>query len=126
MHASQTAGATVALVVILLIAVCVYFLPTIVGSACKVVNIGSVFAVNLLPGWTLIGWAVALAMAPRTNPPHAYPQFWQGPPRRSRLQVLVRRRAGIKIRPADPISSGGTAPNGLITARHLRRDRNTV
>jgi hypothetical protein len=57
--------------------VTLYFLPTIIGGTRKVVNIGSVFAVNLLLGWTLIGWAVALAMALRTNPPYAYPQAWQ-------------------------------------------------
>lgn len=56
-----------------------YFLPTIVGAARKVVNIGSVFAVNLLLGWSLIGWVVALAMALRTNPPYAYPGWT--PPR---------------------------------------------
>ncbi len=55
-----------------------YLLPTIIGASRKVVNIGSVAAINLLLGWTLIGWVVALAMALRTNPPHAYQQFWQG------------------------------------------------
>jgi hypothetical protein len=54
-----------------------YFLPTIIGGFRRVVNIGSVFAINLLLGWTLIGWAVALAMALRTNPPSAHPQFRQ-------------------------------------------------
>ena len=34
-----------------------YMLPTIIGAARKVVNVGSVFAINLLLGWTLIGWA---------------------------------------------------------------------
>lgn len=64
------------------LAIGLYLLPTIVGAARKVVNIGSVFAINLLLGWTLIGWAVALAMALRTNPPYAYPHSWQ-PPRSS-------------------------------------------
>jgi hypothetical protein len=54
-----------------------YFLPTIIGAARKVVNVGSVFAINLLLGWSLIGWAIALAMALRTNPPYAYPHYWQ-------------------------------------------------
>lgn len=58
----------VASLVFFVVAVGLYFLPTIVGSARHVVHIGSVFAVNLLLGWTLIGWAVALAMALRTNP----------------------------------------------------------
>ena len=75
---SSGAGAVVA-VVIIVVGLGLYFLPTIVGAIRKVVNIGSVFAINLLLGWTLIGWAVALAMALRTNPPHAYPQFWGSP-----------------------------------------------
>jgi hypothetical protein len=64
--------------VIILLAL--YMLPTIIAAVRKVVNVGSVAAINVLLGWTLIGWAVALAMALRTNPPHAYPQYWQQQP----------------------------------------------
>ena len=60
-----------------LLLLAVYVLPTIVGVQRKVVNVGSVLAINLLLGWTLIGWVVALAMALRTNPPYAHQQFWQ-------------------------------------------------
>lgn len=59
----------VAALMAIVVVVGIYFLPTIVGSTRHVVHIGSVFAVNLLLGWTLIGWAIALAMALRTNPP---------------------------------------------------------
>ena len=75
--ANATAAGGFGLVVLLaggVIAICLYMLPTIIGAARKVVNVGSVFAINLLLGWTLIGWAVAMAMALRTNPPHAYRQ----------------------------------------------------
>ena len=65
------------LIVAILLAGSLYFLPTIIGAARKVVNVGSVFVINLLLGWTLIGWAVALAMALRTNPPYAYPHYLQ-------------------------------------------------
>jgi hypothetical protein len=67
----------------LIIILSLYMLPTIIGWQRKVINIGSVAAINLLLGWTLIGWCVALAMALRTNPPHAYDQYWQPqqPPR---------------------------------------------
>lgn len=71
--------------VVLLIILGIYFLPTIVGALRSVVNIGSVVAINLLLGWTLIGWAVAMAMAMRTNPPHVYPQ-----PRRSDTEAAPR------------------------------------
>lgn len=39
----------------------VYFLPSIIGGSKK--NIGAIFALNLLLGWTLIGWIVALIWA---------------------------------------------------------------
>jgi hypothetical protein len=65
---------------VLLFGFLLYMLPTILGMVRRVVNVGSVFAINLLLGWTLIGWAIALAMALRTNPPHAYPQVWTPPP----------------------------------------------
>lgn len=37
------------------IAICLYMLPTIIGAVRKVVNVGSVFAISLLLGWTLVG-----------------------------------------------------------------------
>ena len=74
---TATAGLGALLVVIgLMIALAIYLTPTLIGASRKVVNIGSVAAINILLGWTLIGWAVALAMALRTNPPHAYPEYW--------------------------------------------------
>ena len=44
----------------------VYLLPTLIGWARHVPHIGSVAAINILLGWTLAGWAVALAMALRS------------------------------------------------------------
>ncbi len=83
--AGITAAGVLVVIFGVVVGIGVYMLPTIIGSIRKVVNVGSVFAVNLLLGWTLIGWAVALAMALRTNPPyayppHAYPQAQQYPP----------------------------------------------
>ncbi len=75
-----TAGDAVVFGVVVVGGLALYMLPTILGSVRKVINIGSVFAINLLLGWTLIGWAVALAMALRTNPPYAYSQMWTSPP----------------------------------------------
>lgn len=48
---------------ITLIALLVYFLPTIVASNREVRNAGSVVVINIFFGWTLIGWVIALAMA---------------------------------------------------------------
>jgi Superinfection immunity protein len=46
-----------------------YFAPTITVLARKVPNRGSVIVVDLLLGWTVIGWVVAVAMACRSKPP---------------------------------------------------------
>lgn len=48
------------LVVVLVLAV-LYFLPTIVGWSKR--NAEAIFVLNLLLGWTFIGWAVALVWA---------------------------------------------------------------
>lgn len=73
-----------------LIALVMYFLPTMI-AVLRGVNGCGVFFLNLLLGWTLIGWVVALAMSfgskPRREtyyiqqPPHGGPQPpHQGPP----------------------------------------------
>lgn len=46
-----------------------YFLPTIIAASRKVANVGSVAVINVLLGWTLIGWVVAMAMAARSVTP---------------------------------------------------------
>ena len=53
----------------LLIVLLVYFVPTLVAMIREVPNRWSVVVINALLGWTLIGWAVALAMAVRDKPP---------------------------------------------------------
>lgn len=40
------------------VALVIYFIPTIVGWKKK--NKGAIFVLNLLLGWTFIGWVVAL------------------------------------------------------------------
>ena len=51
----------------LMLAVFVYFLPSIVGSQKR--NAGAIFALNLLLGWTLIGWIVAFVWAVTRDAP---------------------------------------------------------
>jgi hypothetical protein len=83
--------------------IALYLLPTIIGAQRKVVNIGSVAAINILLGWTLIGWVVALAMALRTNPPHAYPQFWgNGSPATRRSPNAGRHAPSSQVGPSQP------------------------
>lgn len=78
--------------------VAVYLLPVLIGGARRVPDIGAVAVINVLLGWTLVGWVVALAMALRSaspagpvvqvvhNPPRPAPPpqlhdaRWAGPP----------------------------------------------
>jgi hypothetical protein len=62
---SGSGGGAVVFGIIVLIGL--YFLPTIVAVVRKVTNQGSVAVINCFLGWTLVGWAVALAMACRTS-----------------------------------------------------------
>jgi hypothetical protein len=43
--------------------IALYFLPTIIAVCRKTTNRGSVFTMNLLLGWTIIGWWMALGLA---------------------------------------------------------------
>lgn len=64
--ASGGAGAAagvVLLLVVIALGIGVYFIPTIVAFSRKHHQAGAVFAINFLLGWSIIGWAVALAMA---------------------------------------------------------------
>lgn len=45
-----------------------YFLPSIIALNRRAPSKWSVVVINALLGWTLIGWAVALAMAVRDKP----------------------------------------------------------
>jgi hypothetical protein len=66
--AATGAGAVIGIIGVLVIAA-LYFLPTIVATSRKVTNTGSVFVINLLLGWSVIGWVVALAMAVKSKTP---------------------------------------------------------
>jgi hypothetical protein len=55
-------------VLILILLIALYFLPTIIAANRHVPNVGSVVVINIFLGWTLIGWIVALAMAAGNAP----------------------------------------------------------
>ena len=49
---------------IIVFVIAIYFLPTILAASRKLASAGGLlFVVNLLLGWTLIGWAVCLLWA---------------------------------------------------------------
>jgi hypothetical protein len=60
------AGSTVLVGILILVGL--YFLPTIVGKARGVPNLGSIAVINFFLGFTLVGWVVALSMAARSVP----------------------------------------------------------
>jgi hypothetical protein len=46
-----------------------YLLPLLIGLARRIPDLGPLAVVNVLLGWTLLGWAAALAMALRSARP---------------------------------------------------------
>jgi hypothetical protein len=75
----------------------VYAVPSVVAGIRHVPDFGSVLVINVLLGWTFIGWVVALAMAMRST---------QRPP----VQIVTH-QAVYGPPPADPRNlSGGELP----------------
>ena len=48
---------------LLLIIVCIYFVPSIIATSRDHRNVWGVFVLNLTLGWTWIGWVAALIWA---------------------------------------------------------------
>jgi len=74
-------GALVGLLLVLAIALLLYFLPAIIGSKRQVNNSGWLFVVNLLFGWSGLGWIVCLlwAVCGQTQAQDAYWRRQAGP-----------------------------------------------
>jgi len=47
----------------IIVAIILYFLPSIIAFSRHKKNSGAIFALNFFLGWSLIGWAVSLAWA---------------------------------------------------------------
>jgi hypothetical protein len=47
----------------LILIVCAYFAPGLIASRTQKKNAAAIFALNLLLGWTFIGWIVAFLWA---------------------------------------------------------------
>ena len=60
-------------IITVLIAAALYFTPAIVAFSRRVPNTGSVVVIDVLLGWTVIGWVVALALACRSKPAAVQP-----------------------------------------------------
>lgn len=46
----------------------IHFLPTIIAALRHGRSVGGIFLLNLLLGWTVIGWVIALVWALRDQP----------------------------------------------------------
>ncbi len=46
-----------------LVSILIYFLPTVVARGNRKLDAGAIFVLNLLTGWTFVGWVVALVWA---------------------------------------------------------------
>jgi hypothetical protein len=69
MSKDVSASSIIAGLILLVISLGIYFLPTIWAKERRHHNAAAIFVVNLLFGWTLIGWAAALVWA-LTRPAH--------------------------------------------------------
>lgn len=58
----------VTLVVVTLVALAAYFLPTIIAASRRAKHDMGILVVNLFLGWTLLGWVGALAWAVSDGP----------------------------------------------------------
>jgi hypothetical protein len=59
--------AAVVVTEIIAVSVAFYLLPVIIAGIRRVPGIGAVAVINVLLGWTLVGWVVALALALRSS-----------------------------------------------------------
>jgi hypothetical protein len=98
-------------------AVIFYLLPVLVGWARHVPDIGAVVVIDVLLGWTLAGWVVALAMALRpAGPGTPVVQVVQNL-QPSPLPVLRPHDAGWAGPPGPPPSRPAAAPPLVLPPR---------
>jgi hypothetical protein len=64
---ADAAGPGFGILILFLFGGAAYCLPAIVAAIRKVPNMGSVIVINLLLGWTFVGWVVSMAMASRSQ-----------------------------------------------------------
>jgi hypothetical protein len=82
MDGNSAAGgaAGIGMLLIILVALVGYFLPSVIAIARKHHQIGPVLIVNLLLGWTFIGWVVALVLAVSSKRPAVAVPYYGYPP----------------------------------------------
>lgn len=58
-----------AALVLVSLSVALYLIPVMVGVARHVPDLGAIAVINVLLGWTFVGWVLALALAMRSVTP---------------------------------------------------------
>jgi Superinfection immunity protein len=68
-------------IIVVVLAFCLHFLPTIIAFRRNHHNRVAIFLVNLFLGWTVLGWVAALVWSATSTQPVVVVQGQQQPPR---------------------------------------------
>jgi hypothetical protein len=77
---SSNTGSAIGVVIFVLLAVAVYFLPTISAVFAKHHNLAAIIVLNVLLGWSCIGWIAALVWSFTRPTPAAQQVLYNYPP----------------------------------------------
>ena len=133
----ESVFATVVVTELVAMSAAMYVLPVIIGCIRRVPDLGSVIVINILLGWTLVGWVVALALALRSAsppqptvqvvqhaplpPPPASPAAggagWAGPPGPPPARPQDPPPLVLPPHPDSPHPAGGRPPGSFGTGR---------
>jgi len=93
--------------IIVIVVVCTYLLPTSIAYKRRHRSLLAIFVMNLIFGWTLLGWGLSLVWACTSNvepmpdarqvkggrmlrsPPAAYDNFEAGPQQTTQTQIIL-------------------------------------
>jgi hypothetical protein len=103
---SQVAGSASFGVVVWLVIVAVYFLPSIVAKNRLVRNFAQIFILNLFLGWSFVGWVIALIMA-----------FKPVDPRDFSLRPLIEPPIDVSLNPQCAKGKHSSKPFGKFCTR---------
>lgn len=96
-----------------------YFLPSFVAAARGHRNAGAIFLLNLVLGWTVFGWIIALVWAARIQPDRRkYPRF--SVPSDVPLRCIVN-FAGVA-----PLEAQTPGEGAIVVDLEVRRTRSIV
>jgi cytoskeletal protein RodZ len=96
---------------LILVALCLYFIPSFVAKNNNKTNITAIFVLNLLLGWTIIGWVVALvwAVTKETHPVALKPKHQAVAEQKEKVAEASQRKEGAMFN-----SDGSTKKNWAV------------